>query len=58
MNHALLYNLAIIAAIIVCLVVLKNPLALFALLLLKELPYDLMVQSAGNEEDPNPIGFV
>ena len=60
MTQALLLNIAIIAAIIVCLVCLNNPLALFGLLLLKELPYGLMIPPTGDEEEEqsNPIGFV
>lgn len=60
MTQALLLNIAIIAAIIVCLVCLNNPLALFGLLLLKELPYGLMIPPTEDEEEEqsNPIGFV
>lgn len=56
MNQALFLNLAIIAVILVTLVALQNPLALFGLLLLKELPYDLLMR--GDEEKADPIGFV
>jgi len=59
MNQALLLNLGILIAIGICLVQLNNPLALFGLLLLKELPYDLLVQRSEEvDEDGRPIGFV
>lgn len=60
MNHALYLNLAIILAITIGMVVLQNPLALFALLLLKEMPYGLMVQPDPEEpeEESKPIGFI
>lgn len=59
MNHALYLNLAIILAVIVGMVLLQNPLVLFALLLLKELPYGLLMQTTEEEEDESkPIGFV
>ena len=61
MNQALLLNLGILIVIGVCLVQLNNPLALFGLLLLKELPYGLMLQGSGEEEveeGGNPIGFI
>lgn len=63
MNETLILNVGIIAAIIVCLVVLHNPLALFGLLLLKELPYGLaMAQVSAPPDDPEPegrpIGFI
>lgn len=60
MNQALALNAFIILAVLVAMVVLKNPLALFGLLLLKELPYGLMVpqESADEVEDAEGIGFV
>ena len=59
MNHALYLNLAIILAITIGMVLLQNPLALFALLLLKELPYGLLMQTTEEEENESkPIGFV
>ena len=64
MNETLFLNIAIIAAIITCMVCLQNPLALFGLLLLKEMPYALMMQSmtqAGEEEEEEeskPMGFI
>jgi hypothetical protein len=63
MNQALLLNIAIVAAIIVCLVVLQNPLALFGLLLLKEMPYGLLASSQEDSEsietdEGSSIGFV
>ncbi len=60
MHHALLLNVGILIAIILCLVMLNNPLALFGLLLLKDLPYGLMVGQKEDEEDEpsRPIGFI
>jgi hypothetical protein len=63
MNQALLLNIAIVAAIIVCLVALQNPLALFGLLLLKEMPYGLLASSQEDSEsvetdEGGSIGFV
>jgi preprotein translocase subunit SecG len=63
MNQALLLNIAIVAAIIVCLVVLQNPLALFGLLLLKEMSYGLSASSQEDSEsvetdEGSSIGFV
>lgn len=55
MNQALLLNLAIIACIAAGMIYLQNPLALFGLLL-KELPYGLLVQQ-DDEEESKPIGF-
>lgn len=56
MNQALLLNLAIIACVTAGMLFLQNPLALFGLLLLKELPYGLLVQQ-DDEEESKPIGF-
>lgn len=59
MNHAFYLNLAIIAAAIICMLVLHNPLGLFVLMLLKDLPYGLVLQSSEEgEEESRPIGFV
>lgn len=59
MNQALILNLAICVCAIVCLVVLNNPLGLFVLMLLKDLPYGLMLPVvADGEEESKPIGFV
>jgi hypothetical protein len=59
MNQALLLNLAIIAAAIICSVALQNPLALVVLMLLKDLPYGLMLpQVEEEEEESKPIGFI
>lgn len=57
MNQALFLNIAIIATVIICMTILHNPLALFALLLLKDLPYGLMLP-VSEEEESKPIGFV
>lgn len=59
MNQALYLNLAIIAAGIICMVVLHNPLGLFGLMLLKDLPYGLMLPPAVEEEEESkPMGFI
>lgn len=59
MNHALYLNLAIVAAAIVCMVVLHDPLGLFALMFLKDLPYNLMLPAAKEpKEESKPIGFI
>ena len=57
MNQALLLNIGIVFAVVVCMAMLQNPLALFALLLLKDMPYGLLV-SQEDEEESQPIGFV
>jgi len=57
MNQALLLNLAIIACIALAVIHLQNPLALFGLLLLKEMPYGLLVQQEEEEKEGKPIGF-
>jgi len=57
MNQALLLNLAIIACIAAGMIYLQNPLALFGLLLLKELPYGLLVKEDEEEPEGKPIGF-
>ena len=49
MNQALLLNLAIIAAAIICSVALQNPLALVVLMLLQDLPYGLMLPQVEEE---------
>lgn len=60
MNHALALNFAILIIVGICLVALQNPLALFGLILLKDLPYGLMVKDDDDEEEEesSPIGFV
>lgn len=62
MNHALVLNLAIIALILTALVITGNPLALLAIVLIRDMPYGLL-QSDDEDEDEeeeksNPIGFV
>lgn len=57
MNQALLLNLCIIGAVIVGMIVLQNPLSLFALLLLKEMPYGLLVEE-NEPEQAEGIGFI
>jgi hypothetical protein len=58
MEHALILNIAIVIAVIIGMVVLENPLALFALLLLKEMPYGLLQKDEEDPEDPEGIGFI
>lgn len=62
MLHALLLNAGILITVVLCLVLLQNPLALFGLLLLKDLPYGLLVNSEKDEGDeketPRSIGFI
>lgn len=58
MLHALLINIAIIAAIVATIVLTHNPLALLALMFLKEMPFGLMLAGQDEEEEGNPIGFV
>jgi len=58
MLHALLINLAIIGAIVLTIILTSNPLALFALMFLKEMPFGLMLGDQDEEEQGNPIGFV
>lgn len=58
MEHALILNIAIVIAVIIGMVVLENPLALFALLLLKEMPYGLLQKDEEDSEDPEGIGFI
>lgn len=57
MGYALGLNLLIIAFLAAALLVTSNPLVLFGLLLLKELPYGLLVPE-DEEEEGKPIGFV
>lgn len=59
MFHALLINLAIIAAICMTIVLTSNPLALLALMFLKEMPFGLLMQPGDDDEEGgNPIGFI
>lgn len=61
MNQALLLNLAVIAAAVICSVALHNPLALVAMMLMKDLPYGLMlpqVEEKEEKEESKPIGFI
>lgn len=61
MTHALILNALILAVILAALVITSNPLVLMCLLLLKEMPYGLMVEEDEPEqaEDAgNPMGFV
>jgi hypothetical protein len=56
MNHALILNFLIICVTIIAMFVLNNPLALFCLLFIKELPYGL---DDGDDTDAqgSPMGF-
>ena len=58
MNQALILNMTIVIAAIVCMACLQNPLGLPALLFLKELPYGLLVSQADDDDESKPIGFV
>lgn len=64
MNQALVLNAMIVTVIGICLVVLQNPLALFGLLLLKDMPYGLIHRREElppeDEDEPEPrtIGFI
>lgn len=62
MNQALILNLAVIAAAVICSVALHNPLALVAMMLMKDLPYGLMLPQQAEEEEEKeeskPIGFI
>lgn len=57
MNHALIINLAIIAVVVLALILTLNPMCLFGLFLLREMPYGLL-QREPEEEEGRPIGFV
>lgn len=57
MNHALFLNVLIIAAIMVALVMLNNPLALLGLLLLRDMPFGLLAPPEP-EEQSSAIGFI
>lgn len=63
MYSSLLVNIMIILAIIVCMVVLQNPLALLGLLLLQQSQQPSMLlpdfggQDAETEDAPTPMGF-
>jgi hypothetical protein len=58
MNHALLLNLAIIGLIVIALLITNNPLALLAVVFLKEMPYGLLAQDEEEEESSRKIGFI
>lgn len=60
MTHALIFNALILAVIAFALYVTSNPLVLMCLLLLKEMPYGLMVADEDDDDDEEgkPIGFV
>lgn len=57
MGYAIALNLLIIAFLSAALYLTSNPLVLFGLLLLKELPYGLLVPE-DDEEEGKPMGFV
>lgn len=60
MIHALILNIAILAVIVVALIITSNPLVLMCLLLVKEMPYGLMLEQDEEQVDEQgrPIGFV
>ena len=60
MNHALLLNLAIIGLIVIALLITSNPLALLGIVFLKEMPYGLLAQDDGEDEESGSrkIGFI
>lgn len=59
MLHALILNALILIVIAVALYLTSNPLVLMCLLLLKEMPYGLMVKDEEDEEDEEkPMGFI
>lgn len=59
MKQAILLNFGILIVIGIALIQLQNPLALLGLLLLKDLPYGLLVQQDDEEEEESqPIGFI
>lgn len=61
-NHALILNLAIIALIALVIILTQNPLALLAIVLLREMPFGLLAQDSddegGDESGGRPIGFI
>jgi hypothetical protein len=57
MKHALTLNLMIIVAILAAIVISGSPLPLFALFMLREFPYALMVNQQDEEPDGPRIGF-
>jgi hypothetical protein len=62
MTHALILNALILLVIGIALYLTSNPLVLMCLLLLKELPFGLMVND-DDDEDPGedeskPMGFI
>lgn len=59
MTYAICLNVAIILAIIFTVIFTHNPMALFALLMLKDLPYGLLLPAAtpAEEKPSKPIGF-
>ena len=62
MNHALILNLGIILVIICGLIATANPLFIFGLMMLQEMPYGLLAQRKDDDEEddddePQPVGF-
>lgn len=63
MNHAVAVNVLIVFIIAFTIWVTHNPLALFALMLIKDLPYEVIFNpnlqrdSEEQNEEGNPIGF-
>ena len=59
MNHALILNFMIFAAVMAALFVTSNPVVLLGLLMLKEMPYGLLTMSEDEEDEQGkPMGFV
>jgi hypothetical protein len=59
MKHALILNVMIVLAVVLAIVVSRSPVPLFALFMLREFPYALMVpqpQVATDDGEPR-IGF-
>ncbi|MDR9847039.1 hypothetical protein [Herbaspirillum huttiense] len=57
MKHALIINLAIIALVGFTLWLTGNPMCLFGLLLLLDMPYGLLAQGGDEEDKPQGMGF-
>jgi hypothetical protein len=57
MKHALTLNLMIVAAVLLAIVISHSPVPLFALFMLRELPYGLLVSQAEPDDGEPRIGF-
>jgi hypothetical protein len=58
MKYALILNLAILGLIAFVIWLTSNPLALLAVVFLKEMPFGLLLQGEEGEEEGRPIGFL